>query len=500
VSGRVTPGAGETFGGYTIESLLGRGGMGTVYLATHERLGRKVALKLIAAELAHDEDFRARFLRESQLAASLDHPNVIPIYDADEVEGVLYLAMRYVSGPSLQALLRERGRLSPDETLRIAEQIGGALDAAHRAGLVHRDVKPANILLAESGAHASLCDFGLAKRTSSQGLTRTGSFLGTVDYCSPEQVEGRPLDGRADVYSLGCVSFHCLAGRAPFVRETEFAVLQAHLADPPPPLSEVRPDLPGSLDGVLARAMAKDPDARYSTAAALAADVADALAGRAAPADDDATRVAPASPVTRLDKTRAAAPDRRLFGGRPGRLIAAAVILIAVLGGAAAAVLATRGSHDGGSETAQLQTFVDRIENVLDQSADGRHEIAAALTAGLNCSISPREAGQRLASVADNRQSILGQLGSFQTPTQEAADIVTLLQRALQQSIEADRHYRDAFFSLPPRTVCPLPRNSDFALAGRSDAQAKRAKDRFVESFDPLAERFGRRTWSAGQF
>src|SRR5437660_2256735 len=148
---RLAPGIGESFGGYAIESLLGRGGMGTVYLARHDRLGRNVALKLIAPELAHDEDFRARFLRESQLAASLDHPNVIPIYDADEVDGVLYLAMRYVNGPSLQALIRERGRLPPVETLKIAEQIGGAPDAAHRARLVHRDVKPANILVAEPG-------------------------------------------------------------------------------------------------------------------------------------------------------------------------------------------------------------------------------------------------------------------------------------------------------------------------------------------------------------
>ena len=146
---------------------------------------------MIAPELADDEDFRARFLRESQLAASLDHPNVIPIYDADEIDGVLYLAMRYVRGPSLQALIRERGSLSPGDALRIAEQIGGALDAAHQAGLVHRDLKPANILLAEPGDHAYLCDFGLAKRTSSKGLTQTGSFLGTVDYCSPRTDSGQ---------------------------------------------------------------------------------------------------------------------------------------------------------------------------------------------------------------------------------------------------------------------------------------------------------------------
>src|SRR6266508_2381054 len=163
----VAPGVGETFGGYAIESVLGRGGMGTVYLATHKRLARRVALKVITPELALDEDFRARFLRESQLAASLDHPNVIPIYDADEIDGVLYLAMRYVSGPTLRERIRERGALTPAETLRIADP----------------------------GDHAYLCDVGLARRGRSAGLTETGSFLGSVDYSAPEQIEGRPLDG-----------------------------------------------------------------------------------------------------------------------------------------------------------------------------------------------------------------------------------------------------------------------------------------------------------------
>jgi hypothetical protein len=485
VSERQAPGVGETFGGYRIESLLGRGGMGAVYLATHERLGRKVALKVIAPERAQSQDFRARFLRESQLAASLDHPNVIPIYDADEVDGVLYLAMRYVNGPSLHALIRERGRLSPDETLRIADQIGGALDAAHRAGLVHRDVKPANILIAEPGDHAYLCDFGLARRTSSQGMTETGSFLGTVDYSAPEQIEGRPLDGRADVYSFGCVLFHCLAGEPPYQRDTEFLVLNAHLHDPPPALSGVRPDLPRPLDSVLATAMAKDPDARYSTAGALAAGLAGALAG----ADDEATRVAPTPRV---------APPRRGGSrfGRRGRLIAAAILVAALLG-AAAAALGTRG---GGSGNPKLRTFVDRIENVLEQSAEGRHEIATALTAGLDCTISLHAAGQRIASVADNRQSILGQLGNLQAPTQQADEAVTLLQRALQQSIEADFHYRDGFFALGTKAPCPPPLEGSFKLAAQSNARATAAKRRFVAAFDPLAQRFRRRRWTAGQF
>ena len=494
----VTPSAGETFGAYAIESLLGRGGMGTVYLATHTRLGRKVALKTIAPELAHDDAFRTRFLRESQLAASLDHPNVIPIYDADEVDGVLYIAMRYVSGPSLQALLRARGALSAAETLRIAAQIGGALDAAHGAGLVHRDVKPANILVAEPGDHAYLCDFGLARGTRSEGLTETGSFLGSVDYCAPEQIEGRALDGRVDIYALGGVLFHCLAGEPPYRRETEFLVLEAHLRDPVPAVSAAQPGLPAATDAVLATALAKDPDARYATAGALAGALGEALS--AAPSDGDvqATRAAhvtpAAEPVTLRRRTR------RLR--RPGAriLLLGAALLVAAV--AVAAVLVAHGSGNGSSpsaaETAELSTLVDRIENVLAQAAAGRSEIAAALTDGSDCTISHREAGTRIASVADNRQSVLDQLGGLPAPTQQADEIVTLLQQSLQHSIEADRHYRDGFFAAPPG--CPLRDNRDFVLARQSDASATAAKRRFVDAFDPLARRFARRTWSAGDF
>jgi serine/threonine-protein kinase len=482
----VTPSAGETFGGYEIESLLGRGGMGAVYLATHARLGRKVALKTIAPELSHDEAFRARFLRESQLVASLDHPNVIPIYDADEVDGVLYIAMRYVSGPSLQALLRARGALAPAEALHIAEQIGGALDSAHAAGLVHRDVKPANILVAEPGDHAYLCDFGLARGTRSEGLTETGSFLGSVDYCAPEQIEGRPLDGRTDVYALGCVLYHCLAGEPPFRRDSDFLVLEAHVRDLVPALREARPE----LDRVLATAMAKDPDARYPNGRALAG------AFRAALGEDDkatraaAPRPAPPEPVTLRHETRRVRAPRALLAAG-GAVLLAAVALAAVL-------VLRGGSGSNAAETAELRTLVDRVENVLGQAAAGRVEISSALAAGLHCTISHREAAVRIASVADNRQSVLDQLGGLQAPTPEADRMVTLLQQSLQHSIEADRHYRDAFFAAPPG--CPVRNGDALRLARASDASATAAKRRFVAVFDPLAERFGSRTWSAGDF
>ncbi len=500
---RGMPGLGDALGGYTLESLLGRGGMGSVYLATHDRLGRKVALKVIAAELAHDDEFRARFLREAQLAALLDHPNVIPIYDAGDAEGVLFLAMRYVPGSSLHQLLGERGVLSADETVRIAEQVGGALDAAHAAGLVHRDVKPANILLAEADGSVYLCDFGLAKRMSSPGTTRTGFFLGTADYCAPEQIEGGEVDARADVYSLGGVVFNCLTGRPPFARESEFAVLQAHLADPAPPVSELRPELPRQVDPVVATALAKSPGDRYPSAGRFVEALRTALGGRS---DAPATRTAPPPPPdVQAAPTQVRATDvlpqspRRGYGFvRWIAVVALAALLVVVV---AIALFAALSRSNGTDEQAtQLGAFLDRMENVLDQSAAGRREIRGALSAGLDCSIAPAEAARRIGSVADNRQSILGQLGSLPTPTTETSALVTLLQRALQESIEADRHYRDGFLDVGADATCPLPRSRDFALAERADKRATAAKVRFAATFNQLASQYGRRRWSPDGF
>jgi serine/threonine-protein kinase len=478
---RLAPGVGETFGGYTIESPLGRGGMGNVYLATHERLARKVALKVIAPELTGDDEFRARFLRESQLAASLDHPNVIPIYDADEVDGVLFLAMRYVSGPSLQALLAARGSLAAEEAVAIAEQIGGALDAAHGAGLVHRDVKPANILLAEHGSHAYLCDFGLAKRAASTAVTQAGAFLGTLDYCAPEQIQGQAVDGRADVYSLGAVLFACLAGRPPYPRETDVAVLQAHLADPPPPLSGIRSEL-GALDPVIARALAKRPEDRFATAGGLAGAARAAL-------DGDATRAAPVVPAT---------PRSREQRRRPGvgrwAVLAALVVLLAA-GGVVGGLLAARGSDEAAGNR-ELETFVDRLESVLAQSTQGRGQIGNALADGLSCRIAPKEAASRLQQVIDNRRTVLDRLAGLSSPTVRAAATARLLRQATNESIEADIHYRDGFRAA---SGCPVPPNQDFVDARAADARASLAKARFVRAFNPLARRFDRRIWSAGE-
>lgn len=262
--------AGSVFAGYRIEEVAGRGGMGVVYRATQLALNRPAALKLIAPELADDDAFRARFKRESEIAASIDHPNVIPVYEAGEAEERLFITMRYVDGTDLSALIQREGRLEPEHAIRIVEQIGAALDAAHKRGLVHRDIKPANVLISED-EQVYLTDFGLTKQTTSvSGLTKTGQFIGTLDYVPPEQIEGKRADARADVYSLGCVLYHELTGKRPYERDSDVAIMYAHLSDPPPTVTHAVPDVPPGLDDVIERAMAKKPDERYPSAGDLA--------------------------------------------------------------------------------------------------------------------------------------------------------------------------------------------------------------------------------------
>ena len=260
---------GTEIAGYRVESLLGRGGMSVVYLAEHVRLGRRVALKLLAPMLSDDETYRDRFQRESRRAAELDHPNVVPIFDAGEVDGQLFIAMRYIEGCDLKTLIRREGKLGMGRTLFILEQAADGLDAAHERSLIHRDVKPGNILIAEPSEQVYLTDFGVVKHTASKGLTRTGFFIGTVDYAAPEQIEGLPVDARTDVYALGCVLYECLVGKAPFDRDAEINVMHAHLIDAPPLLTASRPDLPKALNRVLASALAKSKDDRYDTCGQL---------------------------------------------------------------------------------------------------------------------------------------------------------------------------------------------------------------------------------------
>jgi YVTN family beta-propeller protein len=269
---------GTLLGIYEVGARIGRGGMGEVYLARDTRLERPVALKVLPARFAEDERFRDRLLRESRLAASLDHPNVVPVYDAGEIDGRLFIAMRFVDGLDLRALLRDNAPLPPERAVGIAGQIAEALDAAHQRGLVHRDVKPSNVLLDQQGNrdHAYLADFGLTRSSSAAGPT-DGQFMGTVDYVSPEQIRGDDLDGRADQYALGCVLFECLTGSLPFRHRSEVAAIFAHLEEAAPAASERHEALPPAVDPVLARAMAKEPGERFDSCRALVAAAHDAL-------------------------------------------------------------------------------------------------------------------------------------------------------------------------------------------------------------------------------
>src|SRR5215469_13649610 len=275
---------GDQVAGYQLQERIGRGGMAVVYRALDLRLGRPVALKVLAPELGADEGFRLRFIRESHAAAGVDHPHIVPVFEAGESAGVLFIAMRYVTGGDVRSLIEAQGRLSPGRTAVIAGQVASALDAAHARGLVHRDVKPGNILLGQASNgldHAYLADFGLSKQSvTSATLTSTGQFLGTLDYVSPEQIQGQPVDGRADQYALACTVFEMLTGAPPFRREDTRALMWAQLESAPPPLTERRPELPPLADQVIGRAMTKTATGRYATCREFAAALKDACAAR----------------------------------------------------------------------------------------------------------------------------------------------------------------------------------------------------------------------------
>ena len=274
---------GSVFAGYRIESVLDRGGMGVVYRATDPVLGRGVALKIVAPEHTRDPAAVARFKNEARLAASFEHPNIVPVYGGGEYQGVVYLAMRLVPGTDLRHVIAD-GRVELPVIERVVAHVASALDAAHARGLVHRDVKPANILLtgAAGAEHAYLADFGITKQLgTSAGLTRTGAWVGTPDYVAPEQIQGQAVDGRADVYSLGCVLYELLTGDVPYPRDSHVAKLWAHMNEPPPSPRHRRPDLPEAFDEVVARATAKRPADRYDTAGQLAAALEAAMPRRA---------------------------------------------------------------------------------------------------------------------------------------------------------------------------------------------------------------------------
>jgi len=363
------PRIGTEFASYRIDSLIGRGGMSVVYRAENRRLGNTLALKVLSSELVDDEAFRERFVRESRIAAALNHPNIIPIYDAGSYDGVLYIAMRFVDGPDLKELIRSRGQLTPTLTILLLGQVARALDAAHNKGLVHRDVKPANILVEaadEDSGHAYLADFGLIKHPASRsGLTATGQFMGTIDYVAPEQIEGKRVDGRTDEYSLACVLYECLTGRVPFVKDADVAVMWAHLNERPEPVSALQPDLSTSIDAVFDQGLAKNPDDRYQRCSDLIAAARTALLAPAAvvgshtamsptkldPGVVQPTQTAADPPTVDHQSTGRSESGSRAGHTRPrsGLLLAAVVLLILVGAGAAYALNHSSGSSNTAS-------------------------------------------------------------------------------------------------------------------------------------------------------
>jgi streptogramin lyase len=358
MEGSLSPGT--VFAGYRIEGFVGRGGMGVVYRATQLALDRPVALKLVAPELAEDDEFRERFKRECRLAASIDHPNVITIHEAGEANGQLYISMRFVEGTDLGALVAHEGSLEPGRAARVVAQVAAALDAAHARGLVHRDIKPANVLIErrDGEERAYLTDFGLTKRSDAiSELTRTGQWMGTLDYAAPEQIAGSAVDARADIYALGCVLYKTLAGSAPFGAREDVAKLYAHVNEEPAPVTEMRPGLPAELDAVLRRALSKRPGDRFASAGDLGR-AAEAAAEGLAPAlaEQSVARgraAVPAAPPTRPAETTPATttviPPRRRW---VPVAVAAALLALAIV----AAVALLGGDDDNALDATSLDT------------------------------------------------------------------------------------------------------------------------------------------------
>jgi hypothetical protein len=355
--------AGDEFAGYRVEQRLGRGGMGILYLAHEPGLERRVALKLIAPEAAADEVFAQRFAEESKIAASIEHPNVVPIYAAGEQGGVPFIAMRYVAGADLAKRLAREGRLEPAVAVELIAQIGNGLDAIHAAGLIHRDVKPANVLLSggEGVEHAYITDFGVARNVATEsGLTQTGRFVGTLDYVAPEQISGAEIDARVDVYALGCLLFKLLTGEVPFPKDGDAARLFAHLNDPPPAPSLYVPEVSMALDDVVIRAMSKTPGDRYPSAGDLGRAAQAALRGEQTTAPERtvatgaaATRTAETISVEPAEAKPATAETKRLDPSTPARrnrglVLAGAALAVAAI--VVAAIALTGGGGGGGGD------------------------------------------------------------------------------------------------------------------------------------------------------
>jgi serine/threonine protein kinase len=517
---------GTEFAGYRIEEMVGRGGMGVVYRAVDSTLERTVALKVIAPQHTEDPAVVSRFKSEAKLAASIDHPNVVTIYSAGEREGVLFLAMRFVPGTDLHAILHEHRSLDLPRIKRIVEQVASALDAAHARGLVHRDVKPANILLTGAGEneHAYLTDFGITKRlgASTADLTRSGHWVGTADYVAPEQIRGLGIDARTDVYSLGCVVHEMLTGHRPYEKDSVVATLWAHVSDPPPAPCAYRPELLPNFDSVIAQATAKVPDERFSSAGALSTALAGAISAqerseahstreqpqttepvtvaddRAAPSRPDPgiepAATTPPNPTVVSPTRRSAAPpppgratgstvdepapatDRS--GRRRLRLVAVVIGLLVSAGVAAVLVIALSGKTTP-SPAAHHPVTPPVTRPVLADNVRQLDSIAQLFIAGKRLS----HVEHAYSAAAQNRRLVLNRLTAFQPSAQ----------------------LRPAAETLRQMTADSLTFNLDMASGKAAQARAPDAahnalRPRFVAEFNPYAQRYLGRTYTINNF
>jgi serine/threonine protein kinase len=554
----VLPGLPGRIAGYRLEECIGRGGAGVVYLARDGRLGRKVALKVVAPELARDAAFRARFLSESRAAAALGHPHIIPVYQAGEAGGIVYLAMRYVRGGDARSLLSRVGPLGFARAWTIVAQVASALDAAHGHGLIHRDVKPASMLVDASVVggktprrtgggdfdHVYLSDFGMSKNLSGE-TTAAGQFAGMLDYLAPEQIEGRALDGRADLYSLACAGFELLCGTPPFGQDQGLTVMYAQLYAPPPAATARRPDLPAAVDLVLARALAKRPADRYATCGQFAEELRTALGLRPGEPDNPARSRAPghggpvpaAGPASsaegparqyesgyepaqapapvpsgsgRVSADSVSAPgrpDRQPFRRRPGVIgLILAVAAVAIVAGAVAAGVAhlnspapdARANSSPAASSApssSASTMASRqaaaVNELLGSSAATRKALQGAVNQIRDCTDLPGAVSQ-IRNVVDQRSSQYNQASALPTAALASGAIVKSdLITALRDSLDADRDYLTWAQQQLNAGCTPTAQSGAYNAAYNADQQADASKQAFVQVWDPIAAQDG---------